>query len=94
MFILYFLLIYTQNRFSESMSSNKGGGGRRVGGVLVKVKCRVCQKSVNKQSYRDHLKSKHEEEDELDLRVWGQPKLNLFGKRNVIKDVGSCECKG
>ena len=55
--------------------------------MLAKIKCRVCQEEMNEQSYREHLRRKHKNEDELDRRVWGQQKLNLFGKKKDKKDV-------
>ena len=46
-------------------------GGRGRGRQLPKIKCRVCESVINKQSYPDHLKG-HPGADPKDRREFGQ----------------------
>ena len=45
---------------------------------MRKIDCRVCQSTLNFQSYKGHLTSKHPEENSRDLRGHGQAAL-FFG---------------
>lgn len=55
------------------MSDKKKPKGRK----LKRISCRVCGTELNEQSYPDHLKYNHPDEDPRDRRVWGQKKLDL-----------------
>ena len=44
-------------------------------GKTVKVSCRVCRIAINGQSYYDHLKAKHPEENPKDRSTYGQKRL-------------------
>ena len=60
-------------------------GRKRVRrGELRRVRCRVCSKVINFQSYSDHLKLSHPEEDPKDRRELGQRSL-------VVKKVVEVE---
>lgn len=54
---------------------------------MKRITCRVCSVLINEQSYPDHLKSRHPEEDPKDRRAWGQQSLAraFFASRNVSK---------
>ena len=60
------------------MSSNQTSRKRACSGELRKIDCRVCQSTLNFQSYKDHLTAKHPEENSRDLRGHGQVAL-FFG---------------
>jgi hypothetical protein len=46
---------------------------------LIKITCRVesCKAQILQQNYRVHIREKHPEEDEKDLRVYGQHRLQF-----------------
>ena len=46
------------------------------------IQCRVCQETCLAQNYQGHLKSKHPDEDQRDLRRHGEVRLNLWGGRS------------
>ena len=48
---------------------------RHRSGDLRRVRCRVCRKEINFQSYSDHLELTHPEEDPKDRREFGQARL-------------------
>ena len=48
---------------------------RQRSGELRRVRCRVCQEELNFQSYSDHIKVLHPEEDPRDRRELGQARL-------------------
>jgi hypothetical protein len=51
---------------------------------LPRVACGVCEEMMNLQSYADHMKSKHPEEDPKNLRVLGQKSIfEVMKKRKV-----------
>ena len=52
-------------------------------GQLRKVKCRVCRKEVNWQSYGKHLQTKHTEEDHM-----GQGVLS-WKKKPTVEEGGN-----
>ena len=60
----------------SSKRSNQTSRKRARSGELRKIDCRVCQSTLNFQSYKDHLTSKHPEENSRDLR--GQSQAALF----------------
>jgi hypothetical protein len=62
-----------------------GHKARERSGLLQKVKCRVCKKLVNQQSYSDHLKSKHPEEKSDNLRAAGQGSLVSWASGGGVK---------
>jgi hypothetical protein len=52
--------------------------------ALPRVACGVCEEMMNLQSYADHMKSKHPEEDPKNLRVLGQKSIfEVLKKRKV-----------
>lgn len=53
-------------------------------GSLSKVVCRCCRVEMNRQSYSEHLKVKHNE-DPSDLRPYGQNTLFTIKKRKLEK---------
>ena len=60
---------------------------------LQKVKCRVCKKEINQQSYSEHIKSQHPEEKSDDLRAAGQGSLARWAgaggvKRKLLSEKG------
>ena len=59
------------------------GRKRQRSGELRRVRCRVCREELNFQSYSDHIKALHPEEDPRDRREFGQAKL--FGGVMVKK---------
>ena len=42
------------------------------------MKCRICKMEINYQSYKNHMKAQHPDEDCGDLKDYNQP--TLFGK--------------
>ena len=45
---------------------------------LQRIKCRACLKEIYWQNYKDHLRTKHQQEDCNDVRVHGQSSLFAF----------------
>ena len=52
----------------------------------VKAKCRVCQKVMLRQGYRDHLANVHLDQDPRDLRQHGEQTLFSFRGQNTSED--------
>ena len=61
------------------MSSQQSSRKRARSGELRKIDCRVCQSTINFQSYKDHLTAKHPQENSRDLRGHGQAVLFFRG---------------
>ena len=59
------------------------GRKQQRSGELRRVRCRVCREELKFQSYSDHIKAVHPEEDPRDRREFGQAKL--FGGVMVKK---------
>jgi hypothetical protein len=53
--------------------------------ALLRIACRVCKEMMNLQSYADHMKSKHPEEDPKNLRVLGQKSILEAMKRRKVE---------
>ena len=62
------------------MSSQQSSRKRARSGELRKIDCRVCQSTINFQSYKDHLTAKHPQENSRDLRGHGQAVLFFRGR--------------
>ena len=45
---------------------------------LQRIKCRACLKEIYWQNYKDHIRTKHQQEDCNDVRVHGQSSLFAF----------------
>ena len=71
----YSLDLYTNSSLDDGLSMSEGSRNRT--GKLKKVTCRVCREEVNFQSYPDHLKVKHPQENPSNLRDYHQ--RPLFG---------------
>jgi hypothetical protein len=67
---------------------NEGKSRERSG--LLKVKCRVCAKEVNRQGYEAHLKVQHPMEVSTYLRTYGQSVLAWAGGKRK-KPLGEME---
>ena len=61
----YSLDLYTNSSLDDGLSMSEGSRNRT--GKLKKVTCRVCREEVNFQSYPDHLKVKHPQENPSNL---------------------------
>ena len=57
-------------RMAEVRSRERSG--------LQRIKCRACLKEIYWQNYKDHLRTKHQQEDCNDVRVHGQSSLFAF----------------
>ena len=75
-----------QSAGQETVKAKEKNTTKSIFKEVIMAMCRVCQKLMMRQGYRDHLANVHLDQDPRDLRQHGEQTLFTFRGHPTSKD--------